>query len=70
MTQIKNNLETIKITKQTQKNCMLSNQKDIVKENKQSYLKRTNGIPESPKLAPIFEAHIQQKEGGNYEQSE
>ena len=43
---------------------MLSSQKDIVKENKQSCLKRTNGIPKSPKLILIFEAHIQYKKKG------
>ena len=43
---------------------MLSSQKDIVKENKQSCLKRTNGIPKSPKLILIFEAHIQHKKKG------
>ena len=43
---------------------MLSNQKDIVKENKWSWSKRINGIPKSPKLALIFEAHIQYKKKG------
>ena len=65
MTQIKDNLtKDYKNHKINTKVLYAFESKTHRKENKQSSLKCLNGIPKSPKLVLIFEAHIQHKKKG------